>query len=57
VCGGGTAMVNGFIELFMDEFEKLDFPIKVKEFKLVEEPLFAVAKGALSEALIEEEEN
>lgn len=54
VCGGGTAMVNGFIELFKEEFNKLEFPINVREIKVIEEPLFAVARGALSEALLEE---
>ena len=55
VCGGGTSMANGFIELFKEEFNSHNFPIEVKAFELVEEPLYAVAKGALSEALIEEE--
>jgi hypothetical protein len=56
VCGGGTSQVDGFIELFKSEFEKLEFPIDVKSFEVVEEPLLAVAKGALSEAQLEEEE-
>lgn len=55
VCGGGTAMVDGFLELFESEFKKLDFPIKVKAFELAKEPLYAVARGALSEGLLEEE--
>jgi hypothetical protein len=55
VCGGGTAMVSGFIELFKEEFDKLEFPINVKEIKVTEDPLFAVARGALSEAEIASE--
>lgn len=57
VCGGGTSMAKGFISLFEDEFKKLEFPINIKSFELVQGPLFAVAKGALSDALIEEADN
>jgi hypothetical protein len=32
VCGGGTSMANGFIELFKDEFSKLNFPLEIKAF-------------------------
>ena len=56
VCGGGTSMVNGFIELFEEEFRSFEFPIKIKGFEIVDEPLYAVARGALSEALLEEED-
>ncbi len=55
ICGGGTSMVNGFIELFEAEFKALDFPINIKSFEIAKDPLFAVAQGALSEAIIEEE--
>jgi len=56
VCGGGTAMANGFIEILQHEFEDLEFPMDVKAFEIVIEPLYAVARGALSEASIEEED-
>jgi len=56
VCGGGTAMADGFIELFKEEFKNLEFPIDVKAFEVVKEPFYAVARGALSEAIMEEEE-
>jgi len=55
VCGGGTSLADGFIELFKEEFEKLEFPIKIKAFELVDDPLYAIARGALSEALLQEE--
>jgi len=28
-CAGGTSMIGGFIEVFRDEFAKIDFPIPV----------------------------
>ena len=56
VCGGGTSMVEGFIQLFESEFKNLEFPIEVKSFERVSDPLYAVSRGALSEGLIEEED-
>lgn len=56
VCGGGTAMVNGFIELFRDQFTQEDFPIEVSEIKLVEEPFTAVARGCFEVAKLEFED-
>ena len=56
VCGGGTSMAEGFIQLFESEFKSLEFPIKVKSFEMVSDPLYAVSRGALSEGIIEEED-
>ncbi len=51
VLSGGTALPAGF----RDRFEKLlweqDFPIKVSEIRMAENPLYATAKGALTCAL------
>lgn len=55
VCGGGTAMVDGFVEVFKDQFTDQDFPIDVGEIILVDEPLTAVARGCLIEAEFEDE--
>ena len=52
VCGGGTASAKGFVEIFQQEYDKLDFPINIKAIEVIDEPLYAVAKGALSEALL-----
>ena len=58
VIGGGTALVNGFIEVFMEQFNQDEFPIPISEVKLIEDAHTAVSRGCLSEAqLIEEEEN
>jgi hypothetical protein len=56
VCGGGTSMVDGFIDVFKKVYDELEFPINIKSIEMVKDPLHAVAGGALSEAVIEEEE-
>ena len=52
VCAGGTSMIGGFVDVFKDEFGKIDFPIEVKGMRRSEEPLHAVAKGCLVAAAI-----
>ncbi len=56
VIGGGTAMVPGFIDLFKEQLEKLNFPFEISEVRLVNNPHEAVALGCLNEARLEEEE-
>jgi len=53
-CAGGTSLVEGFIEVFRDEFAKIDFPIPVGRIFRSEEALTAVAKGCLVAAAIGE---
>jgi actin-like ATPase involved in cell morphogenesis len=53
-CAGGTSLVGGFIEVFRDEFAKIDFPIPVARIFRAEEALTAVAKGCLVAAAIGE---
>ncbi|MHC4606711.1 MAG: disk-shape morphogenesis protein volactin [Planctomycetota bacterium] len=52
-CAGGTAMIEGFIDVFRDEFEKVDFPVEVKDIRVAKDPLRAVARGCLQAALEE----
>jgi len=54
VCAGGTSLVGDFIEVFRDEFAKIDFPIPVREVRRAEEALNSVAKGCLVAAAIGE---
>lgn len=56
VCGGGTSMVNGFIDVFKEQFTQNDFPIPIDDIFLVDEPLTAVARGCYQEAKFETEE-
>ena len=57
VIGGGTSLVKGFMEVFMEQFNQDEFPIPVSEVKLIEDAHSAVSRGCLSEAqLVEEDE-
>jgi actin-like ATPase involved in cell morphogenesis len=53
-CAGGTSLIGGFIELFRDEFQKINFPIPVGKIFRAEEALNSVAKGCLVAAAISE---
>ena len=53
-CAGGTSLVGGFIEVFRDEFAKIDFPIPINKIFRAEEALTSVAKGCLVAAAIGE---
>ncbi len=53
VCGGGTSMIGGFIDIFKEEFDKVEFPLDVKDIRLASDPFHAVAKGCLMAALTE----
>ncbi len=53
-CAGGTSLVGGFIEVFRDEFAKIDFPIPVGRIFRAEDALTSVAKGCLVAAAIGE---
>ncbi|MEM7232166.1 MAG: cell division protein FtsA [Planctomycetota bacterium] len=56
VCAGGTSMIGGFIEVFKDEFESINFPIEVKNIRRAEDPLYSVSKGCLVAALSDGDE-
>lgn len=53
VCAGGTSMIGGFVEVFQDVFEEINFPIEVKNIRRAEDPLYTVSKGCLVAALSE----
>ena len=55
VIGGGTAMVPGFKELFIEQLDKMSFPIPISEVRIVENTHEGVALGCLNEAMLEEE--
>jgi hypothetical protein len=55
VCSGGTSLVGSFIECFREEFQKVSFPIPVRDIRLAENPLMVVAKGALIAAAISDD--
>ena len=47
VIAGGTAMVPGFLDLFKETFKDMDFPLEISEIRLVNDPLYSVARGCL----------
>ncbi|MGH9592424.1 MAG: hypothetical protein ACRD5L_04990, partial [Bryobacteraceae bacterium] len=51
VLSGGTALPPGFRDRFETVLQEQDFPIKVSEIRMAENPLYATAKGALVCAL------
>lgn len=51
-CAGGTSLVGGFIEVFRDEFAKIDFPIPIGRIFRADEALTSVARGCLVAAAI-----
>jgi hypothetical protein len=53
VCGGGTSMITGFIDVFREEFEKINFPIDVATIRMANDPLKAVARGCMVAAIEE----
>jgi len=55
VLGGGTSMVDGFLEVFEEQFTQKGFPIEISKIEIVDEPLTAVARGCLIEAELEED--
>jgi hypothetical protein len=48
---GGTAMPKGFLDRFVTALRTLDFPVRVSEVRLSDDPLNATARGALMAAL------
>lgn len=51
VCAGGTSLAKGFIDLFAEEFKRVEFPLEVKNIRLAAEPLSAIAQGCLVAAM------
>ena len=54
-CAGGTSLVGGFLEVFRDEFAKIEFPIPIGRIFCAEDGLTSVAKGCLVAAAIGDE--
>jgi hypothetical protein len=46
-------MIEGFTEVFSEEFEMSNFPIAVKEIRRAGDPLNSVARGLLVASLSE----
>jgi hypothetical protein len=51
VLSGGTAMPKGFLERFEASLRAADFPIRIAEVRVSDDPLHSTARGALMAAL------
>ena len=49
---GGTSLVGGFVEVFADELEKVDFPLKIAGVRRAEDALTSVVRGCLIAAAL-----
>jgi len=47
VCAGGTALAQGFADVFAEELDKIGFPLPIKEVRVSPHPLDATARGCL----------
>lgn len=52
VLAGGLTLATGFVKMFKESIESIDFPIEVGEIKLAENPMLSVANGALLAAMM-----
>src|ERR1700722_4807362 len=50
VLSGGTAMPKGFLDQFIAALRTQDFPVKIQEVRMSEDPLNSTARGALMAA-------
>jgi hypothetical protein len=50
VVSGGTAMPKGFLDQFIAALRTQDFPIRIQEVRMSEDPLNSTARGALMAA-------
>jgi actin-like ATPase involved in cell morphogenesis len=53
VCAGGTSLIRGFIDVFREEFQKIQFPLEVSDIRLARDPLRTVSAGCLQAAIEE----
>ncbi|HLY75081.1 MAG TPA: hypothetical protein VKU80_13250, partial [Planctomycetota bacterium] len=53
VCSGGTALAQGFISLFEEEFKNAGLPVKIAGLRNAKDPLKAVTAGCVQAALEE----
>ena len=51
VLSGGTTMPKGFLDHFINNLRSQDFPVRISEVRLAEDPLHSTARGALMSAM------
>lgn len=50
ILGGGTSQVEGFVDLFKEQFNQKQFPIEISDIRLIDEPLVGVVRGCYMDA-------
>ncbi len=54
VVAGGTSLVGGFVEVFAEELQKVDFPLQIAGVRRAEDPITSVVRGCLIAAALAE---
>ena len=54
VVAGGTSLVGGFVEVFAEELQKIDFPLQIAGVRRAEDALSSVTRGCLIAAALNE---
>jgi len=54
VVAGGTSLVGGFVEVFAEELQKVDFPLQIAGVRRAEDALSSVVRGCLIAAALNE---
>ncbi|HEX5137142.1 MAG TPA: hypothetical protein VFY93_09230 [Planctomycetota bacterium] len=52
VVAGGTSLVGGFVEVFAEELEKVEFPLKIAGVRRAEDAMTSVVRGCLIAAAL-----
>jgi hypothetical protein len=47
VCAGGSSSPKGFITVFKRVYDRMKFPLQVKDIRVADEPLYSVVRGCL----------
>mgnify|MGYP000417059927 CR=1 FL=1 len=56
IIAGGTAMADGFVDMFKDGIMKMSMPFEIGLVSLANNPLYAVAEGCLQAALLHQDD-
>jgi len=54
VVAGGTSLVGGFVEVFAEELQKVDFPLQIAGVRRAEDAISSVVRGCLIAAALAE---
>jgi hypothetical protein len=54
VVAGGTSLVGGFVELFAEEIQKIDFPLEIAGVRRADDAISSVVRGCLIAAALED---